>query len=162
MDLGWGKAPRTKRRNPEQIQPDENLSTVKVLGRTLNNGLLILGLLIFAYFARWITWRNGKVLAHSESPFSYLKREVRVRRVPASASFWEVPLSFFPPDSPRCRFEYCVSGSALLWSAQTIQFESFENIEARIEWDPPGVASVYLNGAKAFVCDQYGNWAKPK
>jgi len=135
---------------------------MKVLGRRLNKPLLILAVLIVAYVARWITWKNGTVLATSESPFSYMKTEVRVRRIPASAPFWAVPLSFFPPDSPRCRFEYYVAGSALLWSAETIQFESFEKLEARIEWEPPGTASVYLGEKKAFVCDAYVNWIKQK
>ena len=133
---------------------------MKVLGRTLNNKLLVVGFLIVAYVARWITWKNGKVLAASESPFSYVRTEVLVRRIPASASFWAVPLSFFPPDSPRCRFEYYVSGSGLLWSAQTIQMESFETIEPRIDWEPPGTASVYLGGKKVFLCDAYGNWLR--
>ncbi len=135
---------------------------MRALGRRLNKPLLILTVLITAYVARWITWRNGRVLATSESPFSYVKTEVRIRCIPASANFWAVPLSFVAADSPRYRFEFYKAGSSMLWSAQTFADESYGTQKTRIEWNAPGVASVYLDEMKVLVCDQYGNWTKPQ
>lgn len=86
------------------------------------------------------------------------KSRITVRKMPSSAPFWAVPLSFLPDDNPRYRCEFFRFGS--LFSAQTYQGESFTAKTARIEWDDAGGATVYLDNDPVLECDSQGYWVK--
>ncbi len=90
------------------------------------------------------------------------KSKIIVRKLPSSAPFWAVPLSIFPDDNPRYRFEYYQFGSSVLFSAQTYQGESFTAQTARIEWDDAGGATVHLDNDPVLKCDSQGFWTKAR
>ena len=118
-------------------------------------------ILTAVYTGVWLSWRNGSRLATSEWTYM-LGKKIIVRKLPSSAPFWAVPLSFLPDDNPRYRCEHYRFGSSVLSSAQTYQGESFTAQTARIEWDDVGGATVYLDNDPVLKCDAQGYWIKAR
>lgn len=112
------------------------------------------------YLIVWLSWRNGSKMESSEWGQMLQKSQITVRKLPSSAPFWAVPLSFLPDDNPRYRCEFFRYGSSILFSAQTYQGESFTAQTARIEWNDKGGATVFLDNDPVLKCDSQGYWIK--
>lgn len=126
--------------------------------------LLVFVLLSYAYLWRWHYWSKGVVLICSQSPYTdYHPPTIIVRKLPLSASPWEVPFSFFSDDdSPRNRCELYSYGVSVHNSAQTYFTGSGTSKTATVVWEKSGGATVYIDGVRAMVLDQYGYWIKPQ
>lgn len=122
----------------------------------------VIAVLSAGYTAVWLSWRSGSKMESSEWTQMFQKSKIIVRKLPSSAPFWAVPLSFLPDDNPRYRCEYYRFGSPILFSAQTYQGESFTAQTARIEWDDAGGATVYLDNDPVLKCDSQGYWIKAR
>lgn len=122
--------------------------------------MVIAAALLALYLILWVSWRNGSIVESSEWRRMLQHSRITVRKIPSSAPFWAVPLSFIPDDSPRYRCEFFQFDSSILVSAQTFQGESFMARTARIEWDESGGATVYLDNDAVFECDSQGFWTK--
>jgi hypothetical protein len=112
------------------------------------------------YLTLWFSWRSGSKMQSSEWGRMYKESKITVRRLPSSAPFWAVPLSFLPDDNPRYWCEFFRFGSSILFSAQTYQGESFTAQTARIEWNDAGGATVYLDNDPVMECDSEGFGSK--
>lgn len=112
------------------------------------------------YLMLWLSWRNGSIIESGEWKQMRQHSRITVRKIPSSAPFWAVPLSFLPDENPRYRCEFFRFGSSILFSAQTFQGESFTARTARIEWNEAGGATVYLDNDAVLKCDSQGFWVK--
>ena len=118
--------------------------------------LLLLGF-VMGYLVLWLCWMNGTVMASGRWDYMMRHSEIKVRRLPARAPIWALPLSFLPEDYGLYRFEYYDVRSDALYSAQSYSGDSFVATSAKVEW-ADGEATVYLNGNPIFRCDARGFW----
>lgn len=120
--------------------------------------------IIFAmsYILLWATWKHGSVLSSSNWNRQDRHYKIEVRKVPSSAPFWALPLSFIPDDNPFYRCEHYRFDQNTLYSAHTFQGESFTANSARIQWNEQGGAVVYLDQDPVLKCDEAGFWSSVK
>lgn len=128
--------------------------------KNLRTPIVIAAVIGALYLMLWFSWRNGSIMESSEWRQMLQNSKITVRKIPSSAPFWAVPLSFLPDDNPRYRCEFFRFGSSILFSAQTYQGESFTAQTARIEWNDAGGATVYLDNDAVLECDSQGYWVK--
>lgn len=128
--------------------------------KKLQMTIVIATAFVALYVALWLSWRSGSKMESSEWGRMLQRSKITVRKIPSSAPFWAVPLSFLPDDNPRYRCEFFRFGSSILFSAQTYQGESFTAQTARIEWNDAGGATVYLDNDPVLECDSQGYWVK--
>ncbi len=125
--------------------------------------LLISVLLSYAYLWRWHYLSEGIVLLKSRLPYSeYRPRTIIIRKPRTSATFWDVPFSFFPYDTHSNRCELYADDERTLFSSQTYSTGSGYSKTATVVWEKSGGATVYIDGVRAMVMDQYGYWHEPK
>lgn len=126
--------------------------------------IAVAGVAIFCavYTGVWLSWRSGSTMATSEWAQMLKKSRIVVKKIPSSAPFWAVPLSFLPDDNPSYRCECYLYGASVLFSAQTYAGESLTAQTARIEWDNKGSATVYLDHNPVLKCDSQGYWTKAR
>ena len=147
----------TPRSAADEVGSEDTAAEI-VFRKGILRGLRLLGFIItflfVIYYALWIRWSNGLVLARSINPRT--KEEIVVRDIPSSTPFGTVPFGVLDDHNYRC--EYYHYGTTIV-SSQTYSDRGYKLNGANITWLPDGSATVSFESAPVYTCKQ-GWWSK--